>query len=118
VIDAVSCIAGPAAPQMADIPVDPQMADSGALVPSDDPRAGAALIVGSPHAIEGVVEVPPRVPPAPGEHSVEVLREVGDTDARLWGRHTMESLTGRLRSGLIGPHPVYPRMVRLRGRWP
>ncbi|HEY2996659.1 MAG TPA: CoA transferase [Methylomirabilota bacterium] len=60
-----------------DIPHDRQMQASGALTPIDDPRAGATLTVNSPIAIEGQEKVPPRMPPAIGEHTVAVLREAG-----------------------------------------
>jgi formyl-CoA transferase len=60
-----------------DIPDDEQMRQSGALVPIDDPRAGAALTVSSPLVIEGEEKVPPTFAPALGEHTVEILRAAG-----------------------------------------
>jgi len=60
-----------------DIPNDEQMVKSGALVPIDDPRAGASLTVSSPITIEGQEKVPPTLAPAIGQHTVEVLRAAG-----------------------------------------
>jgi crotonobetainyl-CoA:carnitine CoA-transferase CaiB-like acyl-CoA transferase len=66
-----------------DIPHDLQMQASGALVPLDDPRAGATLTVSSPFCIEGQDKVPATMAPEVGEHTVEVLREAGVDPAEI-----------------------------------
>ena len=66
-----------------DIPHDAQMRASGALVPIDDPRAGASLTVSSPLQIDGQEKVPATFAPAIGEHTVEVLRAAGVSDAEI-----------------------------------
>jgi formyl-CoA transferase len=66
-----------------DIPHDPQMRASGALVPFADPAASDVLTVSSPITIAGHDKAPPRMPPAIGQHTTEVLREAGLKDDEI-----------------------------------
>ena len=65
---------------MDEIADDPQMLASEALVPFVD---GRSLTVDSPIWIGGQVKVQPRPAPAVGEHSEEVLRGIGYTEAEI-----------------------------------
>ncbi len=66
-----------------EIPHDLQMRASGALVPIEDPRAGASLTVSSPLLIDGQDKVPATMAPEIGEHTVAVLREAGLDQAEI-----------------------------------
>jgi formyl-CoA transferase len=66
-----------------DVPHDVQMRASGALVPIDDPRAGASLTVSSPLQIGGQEKVPATLAPEIGQHTVEVLRAAGITETEI-----------------------------------
>ncbi|HUF91379.1 MAG TPA: CoA transferase [Candidatus Limnocylindria bacterium] len=66
-----------------DIPHDEQMRASGALVPIDDARAGAAYTVSSPIQVGGQPKVPPAFAPEIGEHTVEVLRAAGVAESEI-----------------------------------
>jgi len=56
---------------------DPQMHANKILVPLDDPSIGATHTVNSPIHVRGVEKVAPRRAPALGEHSADVLRDLG-----------------------------------------
>jgi crotonobetainyl-CoA:carnitine CoA-transferase CaiB-like acyl-CoA transferase len=66
--------------EMDDIPNDPQMLASEALVRFAD---GGTMTVNSPIWIRGQDKVKPRRAPAVGEHSEEVLRAAGYSDAEI-----------------------------------
>jgi len=66
-----------------DIPHDAQMRASGALVPIEDPRAGASLTVSSPLQVGGQDKVPPTLAPEIGQHTIEVLRAAGISGAEI-----------------------------------
>jgi formyl-CoA transferase len=66
-----------------DVPHDVQMRASGALVPIDDPRAGASHTVSSPLQIGNQEKVPPTLAPEIGQHTVEVLRAAGIAEAEI-----------------------------------
>ena len=66
-----------------DIGSDAQMRAIGALVPPSDPAVPAPLVVNHPINVDGAGRVGPRRAPAQGEHTREVLRALGRTDAEI-----------------------------------
>jgi formyl-CoA transferase len=65
---------------MSEIPRDPQMLETGVLRPFEN---DTLLTVDSPFFVTGTKKVPPRKPPALGEHSEQILREAGYDDAEI-----------------------------------
>jgi crotonobetainyl-CoA:carnitine CoA-transferase CaiB-like acyl-CoA transferase len=65
---------------MDEIADDAQILASEALVPFTD---GSSLTVNSPLWIAGQEKLPPRPAPAVGQHSTEILREAGYSDAEI-----------------------------------
>jgi crotonobetainyl-CoA:carnitine CoA-transferase CaiB-like acyl-CoA transferase len=62
---------------------DPQLAANGMVVAIEHPTAGALRVPGTPVRLHGTPPVPRRFAPELGEHTVEILRELGYDDARL-----------------------------------
>jgi formyl-CoA transferase len=56
---------------------DPQMHENGILIPIDDPEIGATHTVGSPLQVVGVSKTKPSRAPRLGEHSTDILQELG-----------------------------------------
>ena len=65
------------------IRTDRQMIEGRALRPIDDLAAGAEYVVDSPIWVEGATKAEPTMPPELGEHTEEVLRNIGYDDAAL-----------------------------------
>jgi formyl-CoA transferase len=56
---------------------DPQMHENGILIPIDDPEIGATHTVSSPLQVVGVSKTKPSRAPRLGEHSTDILQELG-----------------------------------------
>ncbi len=79
ILDGAGLIFGIVA-DMDEIAEDAQILASGALVPFTD---GSSLTVDSPFWVDGQEKMKPRRAPAVGEHSDDVLREAGYSDAEI-----------------------------------
>lgn len=64
---------------------DPQMHANGVFAPLNDPQIPAKYTVNSPIQVGGLDKTPPRRAPALGEHSLEVLTELGFSQAEITG---------------------------------
>jgi formyl-CoA transferase len=60
-----------------DVVVDPQLRANGVFVELDDPELGRVRAVGTPLDVEGQAKVPPAPAPRLGEHTREILAELG-----------------------------------------
>ena len=69
--------------KLQDIPHDPQMRASGALVPFGDPELSDRLTISSPLWVSGEEKVPPRRAPGHGEHTEAILKRLGYDDTAI-----------------------------------
>ena len=65
--------------QIDDVLTDEQFRASGALRENHDPKGGADLVVDTPIFVDGETKAEPVMAPDLGEHTNEVLKEVGYT---------------------------------------
>ncbi len=66
-----------------DIPDDPQMKAAEIVIPHDDPSGLSSHTVATPLWVEGADKQPPRPAPALGQHSDEILAELGRTPEEI-----------------------------------
>jgi formyl-CoA transferase len=70
-----------ALPGLRDLPDDPQLAANGTFVATDDPALPRTIA--NPLALAGAPHMPPRRAPTLGQHSDDILRELGYADVDI-----------------------------------
>jgi crotonobetainyl-CoA:carnitine CoA-transferase CaiB-like acyl-CoA transferase len=83
----------------AEVEADPQVAFNETIVEYDDPVAGKVRLLSHPVRYDGKAPEMTRRPPALGEHTIEVLAELG------YGNDHIEALQ---RNGAVGPARARP----------
>jgi len=73
---------------VAEVCTHPQLIERGKLVEHPHPTAGTLKMIGQPIELSDTPSVVDRAPPLLGEHTDDVLREVGYTDAEIQGFRT------------------------------
>lgn len=76
-----------------DIINDPQMLENGIFMPVKDPAIGARYTVSSPIQVEGVAKEEPRRAPNLGEHTCEVLGDLGFSSEEVDALRTSGAVT-------------------------
>jgi crotonobetainyl-CoA:carnitine CoA-transferase CaiB-like acyl-CoA transferase len=82
--------------------VDPQMAATGVFVELDDPELGRVRTVDTPFQLEGHPKVAPQPAPRLGEHSREILAEIGMAAAEIDALCARGVVAGRAEIGAGG----------------
>jgi crotonobetainyl-CoA:carnitine CoA-transferase CaiB-like acyl-CoA transferase len=70
-------------PSAQDAPHDPQMRAHGVFAEFDHPTRGRLTTVTNPIRLDGIPQEPPRCAPEVGQHTAEVMRELGCSEAEI-----------------------------------
>ncbi len=70
-------------PSSTDVACDEQMRLNGVFTQVADAPGGSLRTVSNPITVEGVEKVAPRMAPAVGEHSIQILRSLGLTEKAI-----------------------------------
>ncbi|CAN7767105.1 CoA transferase [Cupriavidus necator] len=87
--------------ELSEVAQDPQMHANGIFMPVRDPAVGASFTVSSPQYVAGVQKTEPGRAPRVGEHTREILRDLGfpasDIEQLLAGHTVVDDVTGGTR---------------------
>jgi crotonobetainyl-CoA:carnitine CoA-transferase CaiB-like acyl-CoA transferase len=64
-------------------PLDPQILENDIAIRPTNPGIGVPLLLNHPIKVTSVPQVEPKRPPTPGEHAVEILKELGYDDEAI-----------------------------------